>query len=171
MCVCECVCGRADASALINEPAIIIYTSCSSSYHPIYSHHSLISFVRSLFVVLDVWWSRLRSCSCSCGFAHSGFVTTLRVHSGFVTALQDSSSQHSSDHQSPSATILVLWTCTYLPHWRFNKEHLLAYCFRVSIMTVVVNPYGLLSSFAYRNVVSNVHVSQLFRFFFLHRRN
>ncbi len=34
MCVCECVCGRADASALINEPAIIIYTSCSSLYHP-----------------------------------------------------------------------------------------------------------------------------------------
>ncbi len=31
MCVCECACGRADASALINEPAIIIYTSCSSS--------------------------------------------------------------------------------------------------------------------------------------------
>ncbi len=93
MCVCECVCGRADASALINEPAIIIYTSCSSSYHPIYSHHSLISFVRSLFVVLDVWWSRLRSCSCSCGFAHSGFVTSLRVHSGFVTALQESSSE------------------------------------------------------------------------------
>ncbi len=108
MCVCECVCGRADASALINEPVIIIYTSCSSSYHPIYSHHSLISFVRSLFVVLDVWCSRLRSCSCSCGFVHSGFVTALRVHSGFVTALQDSSSQHSSDHQSPSATILVL---------------------------------------------------------------
>ncbi len=108
MCVCECACGRADASALINEPAIIIYTSCSSSYHPIYSHHSLISFVRSLFVVLDVWCSRLHSCSCSRGFVHSGFVTTLRVHSGFVMALQDSSSQHSSDHQSPSATILVL---------------------------------------------------------------
>jgi len=31
VCVCECACGRADASALINEPAIIIYTSCSSS--------------------------------------------------------------------------------------------------------------------------------------------
>ncbi len=82
--------------------------------------------VRSLFVVLDVWCPRLHSCSCSRGF----------VHSGFVTALQDSASQHSSDHQSPCATILVLWTCTDLPHWRFNKEHLLAYCFRVSIMTL-----------------------------------
>ncbi len=69
---------------------------------------------------------------------HSRFVTALRVRSGFVTALQDSSSQHSSDHQSPFATILVLWTCTYLPHWRFNKEHLLAYCFRVSVMTIVI---------------------------------
>ncbi len=67
---------------------------------------------------------------------HSRFVTALRVRSGFVTALQDSSSQHSSDLRSPFATILVLWTCTYLPHWRFNKEHLLAYCFRVSVMTL-----------------------------------
>ncbi len=86
--------------------------------------------VRSLFVVLDVWCPRLHSCSCSRGF----------VHSGFVTALQDSASQHSSDHQSPCATILVLWTCTDLPHWRFNKEHLLAYCFRVSIMTERSDP-------------------------------
>ncbi len=36
------------------------------------------------------------------------FVFSWVVHSGFVTALRDSSSQHSSDHQSPSATILVL---------------------------------------------------------------
>ncbi len=112
MCVCECACGRADASALINEPAIIIYSSCSSSYHPIYSHHSLISFVRSLFVVLDVWCSRLHSCSCSRGFVHSRFVTTLRVHSGFVTALQDSSSQHSSDIKVPPP---LSWFCEPAP--------------------------------------------------------
>ncbi len=125
MCVCECACGRADASALINEPAIIIYTSCSSSYHPIYSHHSLISFVRSLFVVLDVWCSRLHSSSCSRGL----YTPDSSRH--FGTPLH-------STHLTIKVPPPLSWfceTCTYLPHWRFNKEHLLAYCFRVSVMT------------------------------------
>ncbi len=80
--------------------------------HPIYSHHSLISFVRSLFVVLDVWCSRLQSCSCSRGLCipdssrHFGCVLDSSRH--FRTPLH-------STHLTCEVPSLLSWFCEPAP--------------------------------------------------------
>ncbi len=80
--------------------------------HPIYSHHSLISFVRSLFVVLDVWCSRLQSCSCSRGLCipdssrHFGCALDSSRH--FRTPLH-------STHLTIKVPSLLSWFCEPAP--------------------------------------------------------
>ncbi len=104
--VCVRVFGRADSSALINDQLIQL-SSPAAAHHITFKYSPLShSFVRSLFVSPGCVWSRLRSSLVPSTFQ---FVFLWSCHSGFVTSHQHFSSQHSSDHRSPCATILFLF--------------------------------------------------------------
>ncbi len=132
MCVCERMCGRADASALTNEPAIITKHQLQLITPPYI--FSPLSHLLCQIVVCQSWM-----CVISSSFLFVFlWVCALWIRHG-------TSYFSSRTHLTIEVPPPLSWFCEPAPIFLTGgliKEHLLAYCFRVSVVTERSDRYG-----------------------------